>query len=76
MRAKKYKCKTCKSASCGVDSHTVTKYKGPEAVIGDVMKVILLQMYDMIEVHNLQKHEVLGLIKASLDEHIIEREDG
>lgn len=69
---KKYRCKTCRSTSCGVDTHTVTKYRGPESAIGDIMKVILLQLYDMIDIHNLQKHEVMGLIKASLDEHIHE----
>lgn len=72
---KKYSCPICKEPSCGDDSHTVTRYKGPEKVIGDCMKVILLQCYDMVDYHNLQKHEILGLIKASLDEHVLEEDD-
>lgn len=72
MKARKtYKCFVCKASSCGNDFHTRTKY-AQEDTVGDSMKVILLQIYDLIEKHNLQKHEVLGLIKATLDEHIDE----
>lgn len=75
MKKAHYKCPVCKAPSCGDDSHTITKYKGPEASAGDVMKVILQQMYDLSDFHNLQKHEIIGLIKASLDEHLIEDDD-
>lgn len=74
-RSKKYKCPVCNSSSCGHDLHTITKYKGPEKAVGDVMKVILLQIFDLIEIHNLQKHEILGLVKASLDEHVNETDE-
>lgn len=69
---KKYKCPVCKATSCGDDLHTLTKYSGPEKALGDRMKVILLQCFDAVEIDNLQKHEILGLIKASLDEHVQE----
>ncbi|MEM4379218.1 MAG: hypothetical protein QXL01_00835 [Thermoplasmatales archaeon] len=74
MKPKKYKCPVCSKPSCGDDSHTITKYQGPEVAVGDVMKLILRQCYDLVDFHNLQKHEILGLIKASLDEHIIEED--
>jgi hypothetical protein len=61
--------------SDGDDNNVLTKYMGPEVTIGDAMKVILKQMTDMVELDGLQKHEVLGLIKASLDEHIEEVEE-
>jgi len=60
--------------SDGNDNNVLTKYMGPEVTIGDAMKIILKQMTDMVELDGLQKHEVLGLIKASLDEHIEETE--
>ena len=72
---KPYRCPVCKASSCGNDLHTITKYKGPEKSVGDVMKIILLQMYDLSDIHNLQKHEIIGLINASLNEHIIETDE-
>lgn len=66
------KCPTCKEHSCGNDDHVTTKYLGPERNVGDRMKVILTQLYDMVERDNLQHHEILGLVKATLVEHIPE----
>ncbi len=64
------KCPVCGEISCGDDLHTVTKYKGPEKRLGDVLKVILLQCYDCTDVHNLQVYEIKALINALIDEHI------
>ena len=36
------------------------------------MKSILLHCLDLIERDNMQKHEVIGLISASLDFHVTE----
>lgn len=67
-----YKCPVCKAPSCGDDYHTVTKYVRPELVVGDRMKVILLQVYDMINRDNLQVYEIKALIGALIDEHVNE----
>lgn len=56
----------------GDDFNTRTKYAGPEVNIGDSMKVILREIYDMIERDNLQKHEIKALLNATVDEHIVE----
>jgi hypothetical protein len=58
----------------GNDNNVETKYAGPELCVGDSMKVILRQIYDMSGLDGLQKHEILALIKATIDEHIIESE--
>ena len=67
------KCPVCKDTSCGDDYHTMTKYKR-ERRCGDRLKVILLQIYDMSDVDNLQTYEIKGLINGLIDEHIIEEE--
>ena len=64
-------CKKCKSASCGDDSHTNTKYK-LERNVGDRLKVVLLQVYDMVDEDNLQKAEIKSLLNTLVDEHIDE----
>ena len=64
------RCSKC-STSCGDDFKTRTKYK-EEATAGDALKVILLQCYDLSDVHNLQKYEIKALLSALVDEHIIE----
>jgi hypothetical protein len=51
------------------DYDTRTKY-AIEYCLGDAMKVILLQLYDMYDFENLQKHEMLGLISACIDTHL------
>lgn len=67
-------CKVCKVPSCGNDKHTNTKYK-LERNVGDRLKVILLQVYDMIDQDNLQKYEIISLLNALVEEHIIETEE-
>lgn len=67
-----YKCPVCKASSCGDDYHTITKYKGPEKAAGDRMKVIMLQVFDLISIDNLQAYEAKALISALIDEHIKE----
>lgn len=57
----------------GDDYATRTKY-AREKNIGDRMKVILLQIYDMVDQDNLQIHEIKSLLNATVDEHI-EEED-
>lgn len=69
---RKYKCPVCKEDSCGVDAHVISTYVGPEKVVGDRMKVILTQIYDMVTYDNLQKHEIKALLNATIDEHILE----
>jgi hypothetical protein len=56
----------------GDDLNTRTKYQGPEYCLGDAMKVVLLQVYDMLEYDNLQKHEIKALLNATVDEHVRE----
>lgn len=68
----KYTCLTCGDGVCGDDYHTVTKYIAPEIAVGDRMKVILLQIFDMVEYDNLQIHEIRALLIATLNEHVIE----
>ena len=72
---KKYQCPVCKAESCGDDLHTITKYKGPEVALGDRLKIILLQVYDMCDIDNLQKYEMKALISALIDEHIVEEDE-
>lgn len=71
---RKYRCPVCKGSTCGDDSHTVTKYKGPEKATGDRMKVILLQVFDLLEYDNLQVAEIKALVNTVIDEHIGEIE--
>lgn len=70
------KCPVCKSRSCGDDFHTITKYKGPEKRAGDRMKIILLQVNDLMDEDNFQVSEIKALINNLIDEHVEEYEDG
>ena len=56
----------------GNDLNTRTKYKGPEYNVGDSLKVVLLQVYDMQEHDNLQIYEIKALINSLIDEHLEE----
>jgi hypothetical protein len=58
--------------SDGDDNNVRTKYRGPEYTPGDAMKIILTQIYDLMFIDGFQKHEVLGLIRATIDEHVEE----
>lgn len=64
------RCSKC-SDSCGDDYKTKTKYK-EEKNVGDRLKVILLQVYDMSQVDNLQISEMKALINNLIEEHIDE----
>lgn len=64
------RCSNC-SDSCGDDHRTRTRYK-EEKNVGDRLKVILLQVYDMSDVDNLQVYEIKSLINSLIDEHIQE----
>lgn len=64
------RCSKCND-SCGDDLKTRTKYK-EEKNAGDRLKVILLQVYDLSSVDNLQKSEIKALISNLVDEHIEE----
>ena len=55
----------------GDDYNTCTKY-ATEYCVGDALKVILLQIYDMVEYENLQVAEIKALINCLVDEHIFE----
>lgn len=70
----KYRCPKCKAPSCGDDHHTVTRYVGPEKAVGDRMKVVMLQVFDMVDYDNMQAYEIKALINALVDEHVIEEE--
>lgn len=59
----------------GDDYNTRTKYIGPEYNLGDSLKVILLQIYDILEFENLQVHEIKALLEATVNEHIIETDE-
>lgn len=67
------RCEKC-SASCGDDFKTRNKYTGPEDNPGNSLKVILLQIFDLIDTFNLQKQEVRVLVNNLIDEHIIEHD--
>ena len=71
---KPYSCPVCKAESCGNDYHTKTPYKGPEVALGDRMKGVMLQVFDMVEFDNLQSYEIKALLSALIDEHIQEEE--
>lgn len=64
------RCSKC-SNSCGDDYKTKTKYK-EENNLGDRTKVILLQIFDMIDIDNLQKSEIKALLNNLVDEHVEE----
>jgi len=64
------RCSKC-SDSCGDDFKTLSKYK-QEKNVGDRLKVILLQVYDMSDIDNLQVYEIKALFNALVDEHIEE----
>jgi hypothetical protein len=64
------RCSKC-SDSCGDDFKTRSKYK-EEKNVGDRLKVVLLQVYDMSSVDNLQVSEIKALINNLIDEHIHE----
>lgn len=70
-----YNCPICGLNSCGDDSHTRTRYKTEQAA-GDRMKVILLQLNDLIDIDNLQIYELKALVISLIDEHFEESEDG
>ena len=55
----------------GDDLNTRTKY-ATEYNVGDSLKVILLQVYDMSEKDNLQVYEIKALINSLINEHIQE----
>lgn len=67
------KCSKC-SDSCGDDFKTRTKYK-EEKNLGDRLKVVLLQVYDMIDTDNLQKAEIKSLLNCLVDEHVHEEDE-
>jgi hypothetical protein len=73
MQNKPYKCPICKSESCGDDYHTRTEY-ATEVAAGDRMKVILLQLNDLIDIDNLQIYELKALVMALIDEHFHEED--
>lgn len=56
----------------GDDYNTRTKYLGPEYVVGDSLKVVLLQVFDMAERDNLQIYEIKALLNALIDQHLVE----
>ena len=67
------RCGKC-SDSCGNNFKTETTY-GEEKNVGDRLKNILLQIYDMSDIDNLQISEIKALISNLIDEHI-EESDG
>lgn len=68
------KCPVCKQVSCGDDYHTVTQYAGPEKRSGDRLKVVLLQIFDMLEIDNFQKADIKALLEQLIEEHVEEAE--
>ena len=64
------RCSKC-SESCGDDFKTRTKYR-EEKNAGNCTKVILLQLYDLCFIHNLQIAEIKALLNTLVDEHFTE----
>lgn len=67
------KIESIKNRSCGDDYNTLSTYVS-EKTPGDVMKVILLGVYDLVEKFNLQKSEVKALLNDLVEEHILEED--
>lgn len=67
------RCSKC-GESCGDDYKTLTKYN-EEKNLGDRLKVILLQVYDMAFIDNLQKYEIKAMLDALIEEHIEENDE-
>ena len=67
------RCSKC-SDSCGDDDKTLTKY-AQEKNVGDRQKVILKQVYDMVDVDNLQLAEIMALVTCLIKEHVIEHDE-
>jgi len=67
------RCSKC-GDSCGDDYKTRTKYR-QEKNAGDCLKVILLQIYDLVFIHNFQVCEVIALILCLIKEHIVEDDE-
>ena len=67
------RCSRC-SDSCGDDFKTQTVY-AEEKNVGDRLKVMLLQIYDMSSIDNLQVPEIKALIGNLIDEHIEEYDE-
>lgn len=67
------RCSKC-SESCGDDFKTRTKYR-EEKNAGDRTKVILLQLYDLAFIDNLQVAEIKALLNVLIAEHIIEEDE-
>jgi hypothetical protein len=67
------RCSKC-SENCGDDLKTETKYR-EEKNFGNRTKVILLQIYDMVDIDNLQKSEIKALLNNLIDEHIEETDE-
>jgi hypothetical protein len=66
------RCSKCSDA-CGDDYKTLTKY-AEEKNIGDRMKVILLQLNDIVEVDNLQISEMTALVMDLIKQHYDEED--
>lgn len=64
------RCSKCSDA-CGDDYKTLTAY-AEERNVGDRLKVILLQLNDMVDVDNLQIAEMKALVLNLIDEHFEE----
>ena len=54
------------------DDNVITKYVNAEYCVGDSMKVINRQIEDMVLIDGLQRHEILGIIEASIRLHFPE----
>jgi hypothetical protein len=67
------RCSKC-SDSCGDDFKTKTNY-ALERNLGDRLKVVLLQIYDMVDEDNLQVSDIKALIASLIDEHIEESDE-
>lgn len=68
------RCPTCKLQNCGDDFHTLSKVE-IEPNVGTIGKCLLLYIYQLVELHGLQKSEVVALFQNLVDEHIQETEE-
>lgn len=64
-------CPVCGEQSCGDDDHVITTYQGPERRSSDCYKVILRQIYDLLE-HGYQMREIAAAIIDLMNSHIVE----
>lgn len=72
---KSTKCPICSEISCGDDNHVNSPYIKPENRVGDIGKIFIHQINDMLDIHNMQMADIAGFFVQLLNDHVIEIDD-